>query len=64
MEPQDVKYHICPRCRKQATILVDIKDNAIFHRDDMGNIQYHCVHCCTTFSIDKNGSVVTIQLGL
>lgn len=64
MKPQDVKCYICPRCRKQATVLVDIKDNTVFHRDDMGNIQYYCVHCRTTFSIDENSSVVRIQLGL
>ena len=64
MEPQNVKYHTCPRCKKQATVLVDIKDNTVFHRDEMGNIQYHCVHCSTTFSIDNKGSVVTIQLEL
>ncbi len=62
MRPQDVKYHLCPRCREQATVLVDIKDNANFDRDDMGNIQYRCTHCCTTFSVDGNGNVITIKL--
>ncbi len=64
MRPQDVKYHTCPRscCGRQAIVLVDIKDDAVFHRDGMGNIQYRCTHCGTTFSIDSSGNVVTIQL--
>ena len=62
MKPQDVKHHICPCCGKQAIVLVDIKNNAVFDRDDMGNIQYRCNHYGTIFSIDSNGNVVAIQL--
>ncbi len=63
MRPQDVKYYPCPRCRKQATVLVGIKDNAHFCRDDMGNIQYQCTNCQTTFSVDRGGHIVTIKPG-
>jgi len=62
MMPQDVKYHTCPRCKKQAIILVDVEDNTIFYRDDMANIQYKCVNCGIIFSIDKNGKIVLIKL--
>jgi len=62
MKSLDVKHHPCPRCKKQATVLVEIEDNAHFYRDAMGNIQYRCTHCQTTFSIDSNGNVIAIKL--
>ncbi len=64
MRSQTLKYHTCPRCKKQAIVLVDIEDNANFYRDSMGNVQYQCtnIKCRTTFSIDRNGKVVTIKL--
>ncbi len=63
MKPHDVKYHICPRCKEQAIVLVAVEDNARFDRDDMGNIQYHCTNCHTTFSVGCNGKAIRIKLG-
>jgi transposase-like protein len=63
MKPREVKHHTCPRCRKQAIVLVEVEDSAKFYRDDLGNIQYLCIHCGTTFSVDSNGNVITIKLG-
>jgi transcription elongation factor Elf1 len=61
MKPQDVKYHRCPRCARQATVIVQFENSSAFERDEQGNIQYHCTHCGTTFAIDQQGMVI-IQL--
>lgn len=61
MEPQRVRYRTCPRCGKQAIVLVTIKNDRRFYRDKIGNVQYHCVNCHTTFSVSHNGHVTTIS---
>src|SRR5437763_1334336 len=38
-KPQDVKHHICPRCKKPATVLVDIKDDAHFYPDKYAGVK-------------------------
>lgn len=48
--------------RKPATVLVTIKNNVHFYRDDMGNIQYQCTNCHMTFFVNNNGKVVRIKL--
>jgi hypothetical protein len=63
-KPQDIKYHICPRCKEQATVLVDIEDDALFYLDNNDNVQYQCINirCLTTFSVDAAGNVIFIRL--
>lgn len=63
-KPEDIKYHICPRCKEQATVLVDLEDDDLFYLDHNGNVQYQCtnIYCITTFSVDTDGDVVSIKL--
>jgi hypothetical protein len=63
-KPRDIKYRICPRCKEQAIVLVDIEDDALFYFDSNGNVQYQCINirCMTTFSVDAAGNVVSIKL--
>ena len=61
--PQNAKNFLCPRCGKLATVLVTLKNERHFSLDEAGNYQYHCVHCLTTFSVDKKGKVALIRLG-
>lgn len=63
-KPEDIKYHICPRCKKLATVLVGIKDDAHFYLDKNGNVQYQCTNkrCRITFSVDAAGNVIFIKL--
>ena len=62
MKSHKLKYHTCPHCQKQATVLVEIEDKRHFYRDTEGNVQYHCTSCNTTFSIDTNGNVISTLL--
>jgi transcription elongation factor Elf1 len=59
--PQYARHRPCPRCGKQAIVLVTIKSDTRFYRDTMGNTQYHCINCHTTFSVGRNGQVTTIK---
>jgi hypothetical protein len=57
MGPQYVKYHECPRCRKQARLLMDIREKQP-RQDEKQNLLYYCTQCDLTFAVDANGKIV------
>lgn len=61
MRPRDVKYHVCPRCGKPAVVLVALGSDTRFCRDAAGNLQYQCISCLTTFSVDRIGRAIRIM---
>jgi DNA-directed RNA polymerase subunit RPC12/RpoP len=54
------KEHSCPRCSKVARLITDI-DEREPRRDEKGNLQYYCISCHTTFSVDRHGHTIIIR---
>ncbi len=47
-----IKYHRCPFCYQSARLHVDIETDLIPQLDDEGHLQYYCLHCQETFSVE------------
>lgn len=57
-----MKYHACPRCGEQATLIVDVEETqAVRVSSTAGSRSYYCTSCTHLFAVGDQGRVVDIS---
>lgn len=51
------KWHVCPSGHEDGALIVNIEENKP-KRDEVGHLQYRCLTCNITFSVDENGRIL------